>query len=62
MRRLLPFVTWMKRITLAAMLLGFSGGCVQDNLWADLWSYSIITGVVEAARNTVLVAANLQTP
>jgi len=62
MRRFLPFVTWIKRMALAVMLLGFSGGCVQDNLWSDLWSYSIITGLVEAARNTALVAANLQTP
>jgi hypothetical protein len=55
---------WMKALYLAtsgALLVG-SGSCVPDNLWADIWGTSIITGFVEAARNTLLVTAGLQTP
>ena len=48
--------------TSAVMLFGFGGSCIPDNLWADIWGGSIITGVVEAVRNTILVGANLQTP
>ncbi len=44
------------------VLLGASGSCVPDNLWADLWGISIITGAVEGVRNTLLVNAGLQTP
>lgn len=49
----------------ALLSLGSSvmaGGCITENLWADILANSIITGGVEALRNTLLVAANLQTP
>ena len=54
-----------KAVWLAAasvMVFGWGGSCVPDNLWADILGNSIITGGVEAVRNTLLVAANLQTP
>lgn len=56
---------YWKVVTLGAMgglLLSVGGSCVPDNLWADIWGYSLIQGVTEAVRNTVLVGAGLQTP
>lgn len=44
------------------VIFGFGGSCLPDNLWADVLGYSIIQGTAEAIRNTLLVAANLQTP
>ena len=59
------FSRGMKVLWLAAssvLVFGFGGSCVPDNLWADILGVSLITGGVEAVRNTLLVAANLQTP
>lgn len=39
-----------------------AGGCLPDNLWANLLGGSIITGTVEALRNTVLDAMGLSLP
>ena len=44
------------------VMLSGTGSCLPDNLWADVLGYSIITGLIEAARNTALVAVNMQTP
>ncbi len=43
-------------------LLYVSGGCIPENLWADILGATIIDGTIAAVRNTVLVGAGLETP
>lgn len=52
---------WLYAVS-TSVVLGLGGACVPDNLWADIWGYSIIQGVIEGLRNTALVGAGLQTP
>jgi len=62
MQRISRLVKMMYLAVSGTLVLGTSGSCVPDNLWANILGDSIITGTVEAIRNTVLVALNLQTP
>lgn len=43
-------------------ILFAGGGCLPDNLWADILGLTIVDGVVGGLRNTVLVGLGLQTP
>ncbi len=39
------------------LVLGFStlaAGCVPDNLWSDIWGYTIIDGTVAILRDALL--------
>ena len=38
------------------------GSCLPENFWSGVLSATIVDGLIAAARNTVLVALNLQTP
>lgn len=43
-------------------VLGIStlaAGCVPDNLWSDIWGYTIIDGTVAVLRDTLLALLGL---
>lgn len=55
--------TWCRKISLVlASGLLFAGSCAPDNLWAEIWGYTLVDGTTAAVRNTVLNAVGLQLP
>lgn len=58
LKRVLPKVG----LAVSGALLYVSGGCVPENLWADILGATIIDGTIAAFRNTILVGAGLETP
>jgi hypothetical protein len=48
---------WMTWGTCGGLL--FSGGCLPDNFWADLWANNIVAGTTDALLAKVLASVGL---